>query len=95
MLLTVVLGDDPWGLELSIGLDGCRGAVRYAGNDRPAGVYSWNSTPSNIQPMIYYYVTADTEFLTTGGKLPTVVEWRRGGNTQPQDAPTGHSDACV
>jgi hypothetical protein len=113
VLITVVLGDDPWGPELSIGLDGGRGVVRYAGHDHPAGVYSRNPTPSNTEPVIYYYVTADTEFppdaevptatveaamtefLTTGGKLPTVVEWQRGGNAQPQDAPTGHPDACV
>jgi hypothetical protein len=62
VLLTIVLRDDPWGPELSVGLDGDKGVLRYAGDDYPAGVYSRNSTPTNQHPVIYYYVTADSEF---------------------------------
>jgi hypothetical protein len=63
VLLTVVVSDDPWKSELSVGIDGDKGVLHYAGEDTPPnGVYSKSPTPTNAAPVIYYYVTADTEF---------------------------------
>ncbi|WP_374059043.1 Imm1 family immunity protein [Saccharomonospora sp. NB11] len=37
--------------------------MHYSGEGTPPnGVYSENPTPSNPSPVIYYYVSADTEF---------------------------------
>ncbi|WP_158843712.1 Imm1 family immunity protein [Saccharothrix deserti] len=62
VLLTIVPAADPWASELNAGIDGDVGVLRYSGEDHPKGVYSKNPTPSNAEPVIYYYVTADTEF---------------------------------
>ncbi len=63
VLLTVVVADDPWKSELSVGIDGDKGVLHYSGEGTPPnGVYSENPTPSNPSPVIYYYVSADTEF---------------------------------
>jgi hypothetical protein len=62
VLLTVVLADDPWGPELTVGVDGDKGVLRYAGDSDPSGVYSRSPTPTNAGPVVYYFVTADTEF---------------------------------
>jgi hypothetical protein len=63
VLLTVVVSDDPWKSELSVGIDGNKGVLHYAGEDTPPnGVYSKSPTPTNAEPVVYYYVTADTEF---------------------------------
>jgi hypothetical protein len=62
-LLTVVVSDDPWKSELSVGIDGEKGVLHYAGEDTPPnGVYSKSPTPTNAESVVYYYVTADTEF---------------------------------
>jgi hypothetical protein len=74
VLLTVVLQDDPWGPELTVGLDGDNGVLRYAGDDHPAGVYSRNSTPTNQHPVVYYFVTADSEFPPDAEVALTTVE---------------------
>jgi hypothetical protein len=62
VLLTIVLSDDPWGPELSGGINGDKGVLRYAAESYPEGMYSKSATPTNPEPVIYYYVTADTEF---------------------------------
>ncbi|MFT7834919.1 Imm1 family immunity protein [Saccharothrix sp. BKS2] len=62
VLLTIVPVSDPWSSELNAGIDGDVGVLHYSGEDHPEGVYSRSSTPSNAEPVIYYYVTADTEF---------------------------------
>ncbi|XVS62334.1 Imm1 family immunity protein [Actinosynnema sp. CA-299493] len=62
VLLTVVPAADPWVSELNAGIDGDVGVLHYSGEDCPEGVHSHSSTPSNTDPVIYYYVTADTEF---------------------------------
>ncbi|WP_447002387.1 Imm1 family immunity protein [Saccharothrix isguenensis] len=63
LLVTVVPADDPWASELMVGINGDRGVLRYAGEDSPArGCYSKSATPSNAEPVVYYFVTADSEF---------------------------------
>jgi hypothetical protein len=63
VLLTVVVADDPWKSELTVGVDGDKGVLHYAGEDTPpSGVYSRNPGPANPAPVLYYYVSADTEF---------------------------------
>lgn len=63
VLLIVVIASDPWKSELSVGIDGDKGVLHYAGEDTPPnGVNSKSPTPTNADPVIYYYVTADTEF---------------------------------
>ncbi|MGW9478328.1 Imm1 family immunity protein [Saccharomonospora azurea] len=63
VLLTVVVADDPWKSELSVGIDGNKGVLHYSGEGTPPnGVDSENPAPSNSSPVIYYYVSADTEF---------------------------------
>jgi hypothetical protein len=62
VLLTVVPTADPWVSELNAGIDGDVGVLHYSGEDHPEGAYSRSPTPSNTDPVIYYYVTADTEF---------------------------------
>ncbi len=63
LLMTVVPADDPWASELTVGIDGDKGVLRYAGEDSPpAGCFSKSATPSNAEPVVYYLVTADSEF---------------------------------
>jgi hypothetical protein len=62
VLITVLVADDPWGQELSVGVDGGKGVLRYSGHGDFRGAYSKSAEPSNAEPVIYYYVTADTEF---------------------------------
>lgn len=69
VLLTVVLADDPWAPELSVGIDGDMGVLRYADDDQPAGVYSHGTSQTNARPVVYYYVIADTSF-PTNTELP-------------------------
>lgn len=63
LLMTVVPADDPWASELTVGIDGNKGVLRYAGEDGPpAGCFSKSATLSNPEPVVYYFVTADSEF---------------------------------
>ena len=62
VLITITVADDPWGQELSVGVDGDKGVLRYSGRSDFHGCYSKSAEPSNADPVIYYYVTADTEF---------------------------------
>lgn len=63
VLLTVVVTEDPWKSELCVGINQGKGVLRYAGEDSPFnGLYSKSSTPSNAEPVLYYYITADSEF---------------------------------
>jgi hypothetical protein len=75
VLLTVVVTEDPWKSELSVGIDGGKGVLHYAGEDTPPnGMYSKSPTPTNADPVIYYYVAADTEFPPNAEvPLPTVA----------------------
>lgn len=76
VLLTVVVTDGPWKSELSVGIDGDKGVMHYAGEDTPAGgVYSKSPSPANTGPAIYYHVSADTEFPRTP-KSPS-RPWKR------------------
>jgi hypothetical protein len=46
-----------------VGIDGDKGVLRYAGEDSPpAGCFSKSAGPSNAEPVVYYFVTADNEF---------------------------------
>lgn len=88
VLLTAVVSDDPWGQELSVGIDGNKGVLRYSGGDHFDGVYSKSAIPSNAEPVTYYYVTADTEF-PPNSEVPlatvhaAVVEYLTTGGQQP------------
>ncbi|WP_433271798.1 Imm1 family immunity protein [Actinosynnema sp. CS-041913] len=63
LLMTVVPADAPWASELTVGIDGDKGALRYAGEDSPpTGWFSKSVTPSNPESVVYYFVTADSEF---------------------------------
>jgi Immunity protein Imm1 len=63
VLLTVGVRDDPWKSQLSVGIDGDIGVLHYTGEDTPPnGLCSKSPTPTNAAPVIYYYVTSDTEF---------------------------------
>ncbi|MFC6091641.1 Imm1 family immunity protein [Saccharothrix lopnurensis] len=63
LLMTVVPADYPWASELTVGIDGDKGVLRYAGQDSPpTGCFSKSAEPSNTEPVIYYFVTADNEF---------------------------------
>ncbi|WP_189222822.1 Imm1 family immunity protein [Saccharothrix coeruleofusca] len=62
-LLTAYLADDPWGAELTAGINGDRGVLRYSGDEQgDAGFYSKSPTPTNAAPVVYYFYTADREF---------------------------------
>ncbi|AXX33289.1 hypothetical protein KCV87_26075 [Actinosynnema pretiosum subsp. pretiosum] len=62
-LATVHLVEDPWGAELSVGVDGDKGVLRYSG-DEPGGNghYSRDPESGNTDPAIYYFFTADHEY---------------------------------
>ncbi|MCP2257189.1 Immunity protein Imm1 [Streptoalloteichus tenebrarius] len=71
MLLTVVVAEDPWKSELSVGIDGDKGVLHYAGEDTPPhGVDSKSPTPTSPAPVIYNYISADTEFPPPHAEVP-------------------------
>ncbi|WP_424188299.1 Imm1 family immunity protein [Actinokineospora sp. G85] len=75
VLLTVIVADDPWKSELCVGVDGDKGVLRFAGEDTPpTGLYSRSPVPSNVEPVIYYYVRADTDFPPHSEVPAAVVE---------------------
>ncbi|ONI84119.1 hypothetical protein ALI144C_15605 [Actinosynnema sp. ALI-1.44] len=54
---------------LDIGLAGERGAMYYAGDECPDGCFSSGGAPSNTGTVLYYFMTADTEY-PPGSELP-------------------------
>jgi len=91
VLITVLVADDPWGQELSVGVDGDKGVLRYSGHGDFRGSYSKSVEPSNAEPVIYYYVTADSEF-PPNSEVPistvqaAVVEYLATGGQRPSAA---------
>ncbi|GAA3879818.1 hypothetical protein GCM10022243_50580 [Saccharothrix violaceirubra] len=96
VLLTIVHAEDPWSSELNAGLDGDVGVLHYSGEDHPDGAYSHSRMPSNSEPVIYYYVTADTEFPpdseVTAADVEDAVVAYLATNQRPETVPwqTGH-----
>jgi hypothetical protein len=90
LLAQLYLSDDVHAQELSVGVDGDHGVLRYAGREWFEGVYSIGDGDAGI----YYYMDNDTEFppnsrvsvdivqraveeyLRTNGERPTNVRWQ-------------------
>jgi Immunity protein Imm1 len=90
-LITVVVADDPWGQQLSAGVDGDKGVLFYSGQRNPQGAFSKSPEPSNPEPVIYYFETADTEFPPNSEVPVSVVE----AAVAEYLTTGGHQPACV
>ncbi|MFI6030716.1 Imm1 family immunity protein [Amycolatopsis magusensis] len=62
VLVQLYLQEDVHGQELSIGIDGDRGVVRYSGPDAFEGTYSKGDGPGDGDPLTYFYMGSDTPF---------------------------------
>lgn len=62
LLAQVYVSDDLGKSELSAGVRGDVGVLRYAGEDAFEGLYSLGDGPADGEWILYYYVTADTPF---------------------------------
>ncbi|PRY43929.1 Imm1 family immunity protein [Umezawaea tangerina] len=62
LLAQVYLTDDVHAQELSAGVDGDRGVLRYAGREWFEGVYSLGDEAGSDEALVYYYMDNDTEF---------------------------------
>jgi hypothetical protein len=60
LLISLVLAEDPYHSEFYIGLNGEHGVLSYTSRDEDG--YSHQPEGSNTEPVIYFYVTSDTEF---------------------------------
>jgi hypothetical protein len=90
LLAQLYVSDDVHAQELSAGVDGDHGVLRYAGREWFEGVYS----VGDGEALTYYYMDNDTEFppnsrvsvdvvqraveefLRTNGERPTGVRWQ-------------------
>ena len=62
ILMQLYVSDDIHGQELSAGVRGNRGVLRYAGRDWFEGVYSVGGAPVCDDAVLYFYMGNDTEF---------------------------------
>jgi immunity protein Imm1 of predicted polymorphic toxin system len=73
ILMQLYVADDVYGQELSAGIRGDRGVLRYGGDDWPEGVYSTGDGPAGAEPLAYFYMDTYTEFPSNAEVPLTVV----------------------
>lgn len=73
ILMQLYVSDDVHGQELSVGIRGDRGVLRYAGREWFEGVYSVGRGIVDGEPLLYFYADHDTEFPSNSEVALTVV----------------------
>ena len=90
ILMQLYIADDVYAQELSAGIRGDRGVLRYSGRNWPEGVYSTGDGPIGPEPLAYFYMDNHTEFPPNAEvPLATVRQAVRDFLTTSGDRPSG------